>query len=171
MKIRPLLLLILCSLPAAWSRAEIYESRDEQGNVIYTDVPPKEDAAEVKLPPVNILDAPDRLNSQSSPASKKEEYKYQELSIVSPANNDTIYINTASISIQIKLSPEVNRGVGHNLELLWDGQVLARNQMSYQVTQADRGEHVIQARVVDANKQVLISASPVTVNVKQPFTP
>jgi hypothetical protein len=171
MKMRPLLI-ILYLLSSTQSVAEIYETRDEQGNVVYTDVPPKEDAPEVKLPPVNILEAPDPyLNPKSRPALKEKEveYKYQELSIVSPANNETVYINTASILIQIKLSPEVNRSAGHNLELLWDGQVLARNQVSYQVSQADRGDHLIQAQIVDANNQVLMSASPVTVHVKQPF--
>ena len=164
-----LLLFILCLLPAIQGAAEIYETQDEQGNVVYTDVPPKEGAPEVKLPPVNILEAPDSFqNSKLTPTSKESEYKYQGLSIVSPANNETIYINTASIPIQIKLLPEVNRSAGHRLELLWDGKLLAQNQLTYQISEADRGEHIIQAQVVDAKNKVLISATAVTVHVKHP---
>jgi hypothetical protein len=124
----------------------------------------------LKLPPVNVFEAPDPFESpKKASTATASEFKYQKLEILSPSNNETIFINTTNITIQLKLLPGVNRGDNHRLQILWDGQVLAQNQLTYQIAEADRGEHVIQARVVDKNDQVLISATPVTVHVKQPF--
>lgn len=168
MNLRPLFfLLFLIVTPGA---AEVYQSRDEHGNIIYTDVPPKEGAPTVKLPPVNVFEAPDPFESpRKSSVKAAEEFKYQKLEILSPSNNETIYINTTNISIEVKLLPGLNRSEGHRLQILWDGKVLAQNQSSYQIAEADRGEHVIQTQVIDKNEKVLISASPVTVHVKQPI--
>lgn len=166
-KFWPLLFLFL--LPLAPAQAEVYQTRDEQGNVIYTDVPPKEGAPSVKLPPVNVFEAPDLEFPRKTSASTAGEFKYQKLEITAPQNNETIFINTANISIRISLLPAINRAAGHRLEILWDGQVLTQNQLSYQIDEADRGEHVIEAQVVDKDGGVLISATPVTVHVKQPF--
>ncbi len=168
MNTRLLFLTLLC-LTATPCTAGIYQTRDEQGNIIYTDVPPAEDAPEVKLPPPNVLDAPDRLEPTSKSSSQPVEYKYQQLEITSPPNNETFFINLAKIPIQLKLLPELNRSAYHRLQILWDGRILAENQLSYLIAEADRGEHTIRAKVVDKNGQVLISATPVTVHVKQPF--
>lgn len=167
MKMR--LLLVLFFLFPAQVTAEVYQTRDEQGNIVYTDVPPKEGAPQVRLPPVNVFEAPDLEFPRKTSASTAGEFKYHKLEIIAPANNETIFINTANISIQIRLLPAVNRSAGHNLEILWDGQVLTQNQLNYQIAEADRGEHVIQAQVVDKDGGVLISATPVTVHIKQPF--
>jgi hypothetical protein len=169
MKIRPLLC-ILFLLVQTQAGAEIYQTRDEQGNIIYTDVPPKEGAPEVKLPPVNVFEAPDPFEfPRKTSNSTAGEFKYHKLEIVSPANNETIFINASNIAIEIKLLPGINRSAGHRLEILWDGQLLAQNQLSYQIAEAERGEHLIEARVVDKDGQALLSATPVTVHVKQPF--
>jgi hypothetical protein len=161
--------MLLC-LAVTPCKAEVYQTQDEQGNIIYTDVPPKEGAPEVKLPPVNVFEAPDPFLSPVKPSERPPaEYKYQKLEITSPPNNETIFINTTNISIQLKLLPELNRSENHRLQILWDNKLLAQNQMSYVVSEADRGEHLIQAQVVDKNGQVLLSATPVIVHVKQPF--
>lgn len=150
--------------------AQVYQTKDEQGNIVYTDVPPKEGAPMVKLPPVNVFQAPDANEfPQKTSVGTADEFKYHKLEILSPAHNETIFINTSNIPIQIRLLPSVNRSAGHRLELLWDGAVLAQNQLSYQIAEAERGEHVIEARVVDKDGGVLISAAPVTVHVKQPI--
>lgn len=161
---------MLFCLPIATVTAEVYEARDEQGNIVYTDVPPKEGAPQLKLPPVNVFEAPDLFESpRKSSGRTAGEFKYHKLEILSPANNVTVFINTENIPIEIRVLPAVNRTIGHRLEILWDNEVLAQNQLSYQIAEADRGEHVIQARVVDTHDKVLISATPVTVHVKQPF--
>lgn len=171
MKVRSLLFILLL-LPAAPGFAEVYQTRDEHGNTVYTDVPPTEGAPAVKLPPVNVLPAPDPFEfPRKTSASTAGEFKYHKLEIVSPVDNETIFINTTNIPIEVRLLPGVNRGAGHRLELLWDNRVLVQNQLSYQIADADRGEHVIEARVIDENDQVLIRAAPVTIHVKQPFTP
>ena len=169
MNARPLFFLTLCCLVTP-GMAEVYQTRDEYGNIIYTDVPPKEGAPEVKLPPVNVFKAPRAHleSSLNSSAKTADEFKYQQLEILSPPNNETIFINTAKISIEIKVLPGVNRGANHRLQILWDGQVLVENQLTYQMEQAERGEHIIKAQIVDQNNQVLMSATS-AVHVKQPF--
>jgi hypothetical protein len=163
-------LVMFCLLPVPVV-AEIYQTHDEHGNIIYTDVPPKEGAPAVKLPPVNVFETPDPFEfpNKTPAAATIREFRYHKLEIVSPADDETILINTANISIEITLLPGVNRSAGHRLELLWDNRVLAQNQLSYQIADADRGSHVIEARVVDENGQILIRAAPVTVHIKQPF--
>jgi hypothetical protein len=169
MNARPLFFLTLCCLVIP-GMAEVYQTRDEYGNIIYTDVPPKEDAPEVKLPPINVFEAPRGPLEPSLKSSAKtaDEFKYQQLEILSPPNNETIFINTTKISIAIKVLPGINRGANHRLQILWDGQVLAQNQLTYQIDQAERGEHLIKAQILDQNDQVLMSATS-TVHVKQPF--
>jgi hypothetical protein len=169
MKVRTLVFLMLCCLVTP-GMAEVYQTKDEDGNITYTDVPPTEGAPEVELPPVNVFKAPREPveSSLKSSAKTADEFKYQKLEILSPPDNETIFINTTKISIEIKVFPGINRGANHRLQILWDGQVLAENQLTYQIEQAERGEHTIKAQIVDQNNQVLISATSV-VHVKQPF--
>jgi hypothetical protein len=169
MNIRPLFFFTLCSI-AAPGMAEVYQTKDDHGNIVYTDVPPKEGAPELKLPPVNVFKAPrDPFESSlKSSAGNEDEFKYQKLEILSPPNNETIFINTTNIFIQIKLLPGLNRAANHRLQILWDDRVLAQNQLAYQIEQAERGEHIIKARILDQNDQILMSTTSV-VHVKQPF--
>jgi hypothetical protein len=168
MNIRPLFFFTLCCLVTP-GMPEVYQTKDEDGNIVYTDVPPTEDAPEVKLPPVNVFKAPrEPLNSSQQPSAKAaDEFKYQKLEILSPPDNETILINTTNISIEIKVLPGLNRTANHRLQLLWDGELLAENQLTYKIDQADRGEHIIKAQIVDQNDQVLISTTS-TLHVKQP---
>jgi hypothetical protein len=170
MNIRPFFFFTVCCLAATPGMAEVYQSRDEYGNIIYTDVPPTEGAPEVKLPPVNVFKAPDNPpdSSQKSNTASTEEFKYQKLEIISPANDETIFINTTAISIEVKVLPGLNRAAKDRLQILWDDRVLVENQLSYKIDAADRGDHVIKAQVIDQNNKVLISAAS-SVHVKQPF--
>jgi hypothetical protein len=167
MNIRPLFFLTLCCLVTP-GMAEVYQTKDEDGNIVYTDVPPTEGAPELKLPPVNVFKAPrETLESQKSSARVADEFKYQSLEILSPPNNETILINTTNITIEIKVLPGLNRSANHRLQILWDGELLAENQLTYKIDQADRGEHIIKAQIVDQNNQVLISTTS-SLHVKQP---
>ncbi|HEY3486492.1 MAG TPA: DUF4124 domain-containing protein [Gammaproteobacteria bacterium] len=167
------ILLVLCCLFSLPLRAEIYQTTDEDGNIVYTDVPPIEGAPEVKLSPINTTAAPPDLPRPSTEPGQAAapEHKYEKLEVVAPPDNQTIFIATEAINIQVSLSPNLNRAENHRLEILWNDQVLTQNQYSHTVTETERGSYVILARVVDKNDQVLISSKPVTVHIKKPFTP
>ncbi|HEX7028433.1 MAG TPA: DUF4124 domain-containing protein [Gammaproteobacteria bacterium] len=149
------------------AEAQVYRSTDEDGNPVYSDTPGT-NAQELKLPPVNIIPSgPTELNFEV----KQPEFdleKYRTLEIVAPQNDASVFINTANLPIEVKLLPPVKRALGHSLVVLWDGKVLFENQNSYLLGDADRGTHVLEARVVDEKGKILIRSQPVNVHIRKP---
>ena len=67
----PTLLIVLLSGPT-WG--EIYKTTDEEGNTVFTDVPPTEQSELVDLPDANIADSVEpapRSEAEASPPSQK----------------------------------------------------------------------------------------------------
>lgn len=150
------------------AHAQVYRSTDQDGNPVYSDTPSAPDAQELKLPPVNIIPSgPSGLDFEV----KQPEFdleKYRTLEIVAPQNDATVFINTANLPIEVKLLPPVKRALGHRLVILWDGNVLFENQNSFLLDDADRGTHVLEARVMDEKGKILIQSQPVNVHIRKP---
>ncbi len=162
--IAALLLLGLGSSPVL---AQLYENRDENGNVIYTDTPPSSGGKQLKLPKVNVLPSPKPLNLNFEPKAKK--FKYHRFSISNPDDESVVYINTTNLSINVEVFPSLRRDLGHSLKIIMDGETLVENTLTYLLGDADRGSHTLRAVIIDKQGKSVAKTAPVTVHIKKPI--
>ncbi len=159
-----LALVCAASLPAM---AEVYKTVDEDGNVTYTDNPAaKEGKVEaVKLPAVNTQPA---LKTTTDKTKKSEASSgYKEVSILSPAQDATIPPGQLNVVVQVFMEPALQPG--HLIQLLHNGQPYgdAAYATSFSIDQLIRGEHNVQAQVIDEKGNTVASSGSVTFYVKR----
>ena len=162
----------------ALAASKIYRTVDEDGNVIFTDIPPRGDemakTRTVELDSFNsyqpqgtiTLRSPDGrepwiVEDETETDDPSVEVNYQFLGITSPTNDATIRDNAGNLRIAAKISPELQPG--HRLRLLLDGspQQTSRNPDFY-LSNVDRGTHQLSVEVLDERGTVLIT-SPTSV--------
>jgi hypothetical protein len=159
------LLTVLISLPLL-AQAQVYKQVDEQGNVTFTDAPAG-DAQPVDIPPANTAEPVDARDRPAAPSEKTT--AYQSLTITSPKNNGIIPNGPGNFSVQLALSPALQPG--HQSQLLLDGKIYSSGtQNHFTLTNISRGNHSLQAQVVDEDGKVLIASTPISVQVYRPST-
>ncbi len=155
-----LFLLVLCFIPLI-AGAAIYRSVDKDGNVVFSDQP-QPGAKQLKLPPIPTFKAP--VPDQSVDGAKKAPAKaaYAHFSIAQPADNATIRSNTGTVQVHLSLKPNLHPG--DHIALKVDGQPQGGDITTTQVTfqNLNRGTHTVQAQVVNAQGDVVISTAVVT---------
>jgi len=144
--------------------AAVYKSVDAQGNVVYTDEP-SGDAKPVKLPPLSTVPAPRYKSSTQSSADLQQsaEASYQQISIVSPAEDATLRDNTGAVPVDVVLEPDLNSAANHRFRYYLDGRAQGKPTESGQISfqNLDRGAHTVEAAVVDSAGRELIRSSSV----------
>ena len=168
MNLKRLVCLVLAFGAASDLHARVYKTVDEEGNVIYTDVPPKQDSKRITIDTPNVFN-PALPTVAPPPADEEpvEEEKpavsYKLLRIVSPKDDEGVRENAGNINVTVNSNPNVDIDNGHSLEILVDGAVHASGTAtSFELSSVDRGTHTLTARIVDANGNVLISADTIT---------
>lgn len=157
----PLILLLFswCAI----AMAEVYKWVDEEG-IHYGDKPPSKEAKPVKLPEVSGY-KPRPLPGASGKGSgdlvnadpDKTFAGYQQLSITSPTNDQTLRANDGVVRVSISLVPALQEG--HVLSLLLDGRPVADTGDTNRVIEnVDRGSHTLVAVVSDNQGKQLISS-------------
>jgi len=148
------LLIIFASADAASTR--IYRTVDEQGNVVFTDVPPKDDEESEQV----VIENPNTFESkeaapetdawvvEDADASVEPEFSYADLSIVSPQNDEPVRENSGNVTIIGNVSPRLQSG--HTMRLLMDGSLVQEGrQTTFAMTNVDRGTHVVTLEIAD----------------------
>lgn len=164
------LLLVLLSLSLTTTvLAEVFRVVDDEGNVTYTDTPPANDptAEPVELPTINTQPA---LKMPAASTAKKQDDKqqgYQQISILSPAPGTTVPPGQQALPVQVSLTPALHEG--DMIQLLFNGQPYGAPSTSrmFNINDIFRGEHSLQAQVINSSGDVLISSSSTTVHVKR----
>lgn len=161
---RYILLFLVLSTSSAFA-SEVYFSRDENGNVVFSDKPSaNSEVHQVKeIPTVPALVIPDK--QQEAAADAKENFEYTSLSIVTPTNDQTIPTGHAgNVEVSGVLSPGLR--AGDTIYLLDQQSVIRKGRRtSFSLTNLSRGEHKLQLVVKDKNGKELISSHPVTIHV------
>lgn len=161
------LLLLPLSIAAAEDGKKIYRTVDEDGNVVFTDRPPSEDAEPVELDPLTTVPA---IETGTRPADEREEGDgepahpgYEGLEIVYPTADEAIRHNGGQVPFRLRLRPEgVELDEAHSVEILLDGSVRGSgHSLTITVAPVDRGPHEVSARVVDAGGNVLAQSQTV----------
>ena len=161
---RPLLLASLAAAASfALAQGEVYESRDAQGNVIFSDKA-SESAKAVKLPPTNTMPevaAPSR--PAAPPAGAAGSYT---LAIVAPVEGQTVFSATGSLDVSVSVTPALQSE--HSLRLLLDGAPAGIPQQgSLTLEGLSPGPHTLQAQVVNDSGEIVQGTGPVTVQMQR----
>jgi len=167
------LLLACLALPAT---AAVYKWVDENGEVHYGDVPPPSGQAnQVDLPDYSRY-APRPLDSDRNrsarPSQDAEEQPtepagYDVLKITSPAQNGTVRGSDGQLNVQLAIVPAL--GADHFVSFTLNGRSLTTRLRgtTFDLSGIERGEHTLQARIVDADGRQLASSDPVTFTMRK----
>ena len=158
MKILTFLLFLIFSISA---QTEIYKTIDENGNVIYSDMKPRDkESEEVELKPITPIEKiPVRRSIPAPPKSTKsgESEYYSSFIIIKPSNQATIR-NKQRFSVQVSIQPGLLRS--HKVRLLLDGKVIeTKRGLLFSLADVERGAHTITAELLDAGRKVIKSSS------------
>lgn len=171
-------LLITMLVSPSDAHARIYKTVDKDGNVVFTDVPPKDkskaveiDAANVYTPPPAV--APKRTGSDQATidAEELEELEepvgaYSRLQIVTPEADQAVRENAGNLNVVVSLSPPLV--ASHQVQILLDGNVLATNAgTTLRLSNVDRGTHVLTAQIVDTRGNTLITSDPTSFHMQR----
>lgn len=163
------IILLLALLPIL-AFAQIYKSIDADGNTIYTDIAPTEDAQELEVQDLNISESPKKkynqtkqANSQGSVPNNIPVDRYTQLKISSPEDDEAVRDNEGKVSVMVSLTPQLFTRFEDKLNIAIDGNIVNDGKAkSISVEGIERGTHTITAYVEDKNGNVMLSAQPVS---------
>jgi hypothetical protein len=168
-----LILLSALSVTAA-SGAPAWTWVDSEGTVHYSDRPVP-GARQIELGGAQGFGAPARpasLQPASStatppPSEQGAPQAYRSVTIVSPAEQETLWNIGAMLNVRVQLDPPLQ--AGHRIDLVYDGQRRNLNTASTQVTLPDvfRGAHTLQVVVLDDAGAEITRSPPRTFFVQQ----
>lgn len=162
-----LAMLMLAALPAVAD--EIYRTTDEDGNVMFTDEPPSEDAEPVTLDPLTTVPA----QEPQAPATAAEDEAdagdaaataaYEGVRIAYPPADQAVRHNGGNVPVRLELLPEgVELAEGHTVLVVVDGEEHGGVRATeVTVGPLDRGPHNVRARIMDRSGRV-VAESPRT---------
>ncbi|AQS38497.1 protein of unknown function (DUF4124) [Shewanella psychrophila] len=141
------------------AQATVYKWVDKDGKIHYSDKPiENSEAVEFKSNTQNQI----QLNTPKAPPSNDDQKSLTEynLSITSPAEEETIRNNEGKLTIMARISPDLE--AKHVLVLLMDGAVVGTPQTSpiFSLKDIDRGEHNFVIKAVAQNGKQLASTPP-----------
>lgn len=168
--------LLLGLLPALAAAQVIYESKDAEGRPVYSDVP-SPGATPMDLPPPNVIetDRPAPQPQRAQPAAPPSP-PYTNIAILSPADEDTVHTNTGEFEVQIALVPDLRQG--DTITVALDGTMLPtpHGSVRFSITSEEwesaaqeAVNHTLQATVMDAGGNALLSSSSIQFYVHRAF--
>ena len=155
----PYLYLLLVFMFSSGTQATIYKTVDQDGNVVYTDVKPRNTQGnEVELPeltPIESVPAP-----SYSPNRKKLESRKVvpdlELKIIEPAHDATIR-NSGNFSVSLSVFPKLPRS--YQVRLYLDDELIeSKRSLVFSLENIVRGTHRIKVEVINAKGGIVASA-------------
>lgn len=152
--------------------ADIYQYKDKDGKVVFSDKPPSEaDAAgveEVQLGTTNSAQPPPHIPPATVSREPEEPRARYSSTITSPADGSTIPMGPGNFAVTAVLSPPLNSNERALLKM--DGEPVGEPQRgsSWQLRNVFRGEHQLTLERYNASGQLVDTSVPVTVYVMRP---
>jgi hypothetical protein len=146
---------------------------DESGQRHYSDRP-VEGATQIEIGTSQTFsgEAPQpNSGTTSSPASQESDSDtgppYTVLDVISPEPEQTLSNIGGEMTLELAVSPALR--APHSIGVIYDGQRLepSSRSLSITITEVYRGEHTIQAVILDADGEELMRSTPVTFFVRQ----
>ncbi len=146
--------------------AETYRWVDDDGVVHYTDKP-HPGAEEIELPSDKPVASRVRYSRPRAAATslEAEEFKYEHLSVVSPAAEESLWNIEGVLSVTLDLNPVLQGG--HQVRVYFDGNPRIVQGTSFQIEEVYRGVHNLQVEVVDSAGKLMIRSVTNRFYVKQ----
>lgn len=159
----------------AGAQKKIYKTVDENGNVVYTDRKPADNAQPMELPELSVVD-PVKIGDPSAIArdagGKAEgrqavgDVPIPGLRLVSPTPNETVQNTGYRLPVRVTLDGEMPPDT--ELAFLVDGEVRQTGQSpSATLDEVWRGEHSVQVQLRSADGRVLASTQTVPFMMRQ----
>lgn len=177
-----LLVFALVLSGSATAETRIYKTRDANGNVIFTDVPPLKEgkpADPVVLKETNNWDGPSTdkattrtpwIVDEKGDETADEFVPYSTLNIVNPTNDASVRENSGRITVTVDILPPLL--ANQQLRLLMDGKAMGQGPgPSFPLENVDRGTHSLLLEVVDSTGQSLQQSSVTTFHMQRYHLP
>jgi hypothetical protein len=160
-----LLFLILCVFHPV--SADIYRLVDEAGSVSFSDQPhPQATLIEVNSLPTytpvsSRFDVSEANTIEDQVTNNVPNYQVE---ILSPENEQVFWDNSGTVTVHIKLEPELDNSRGDLIKVMLDGKQIGEPQTTpvVSLTNMDRGLHSLNVTVVSAEQTVLASSETIT---------
>ncbi len=156
---------LLCAVANGQSA---YTWVDENGQTHYSDQPGP-GATVVDLPSAQGFSVP--LPATPAPREVPEETEradaYTAFNILQPGQQETLWNVAGNVDVALQLTPELQ--AGHRLGVYLDGalQNTGGGAQQFQLTDVVRGQHTLQAVVLDTDGDEVLRSLPVTFMVQQ----
>lgn len=148
------------------SYADVYQSTDSNGNILYTDTPSQQAEKLIlpqsDLPPQQPQVAPDPKTAPGTPAEKKANVPYTLFELQTPKDQETLQ-NESNVTITINIKPELQPG--DNIQIYMDGKPIGTPAptTSFNLGRLERGTHQFYAELIDAQNKVIKKTNLITV--------
>jgi len=161
-------LILMSLLTTAASGQTAYTWVDENGQTHYSDRPfPGADL--VELDTAQGYEAPQTAPSPAAAAQEPADPAdfYTALNVLQPAHEQTLWNIEGVLDVTLEVAPALQ--AGHRLGLYLDGMLtdIPAMDRQLQLTEVYRGQHTLQAVIVDAQGTEILRSVPVTFMVQQ----
>lgn len=147
-------------LLASVAQAEIYKTYDENGNVIFTDVP-SSTAEKIEAKPIATVPAlaPSLIKEKTKPINKEKDTAPTAYKIILSGLEAQATIPKEQEPFQAGIHFEPPLHKNHILVVALDGQDLGKNNFAPKIdpTQLDRGQHRLDIKIVDKAQKIIHS--------------
>ncbi len=165
------LIMLLCSLMLVSAQADIYRTVSPDGSVVFSDQDVNDQSVKVKLKPVsvskpasNVTLTPEDLQLKS-PSTKPSEGYYTSVKVMAPQDGQTLW-NEPKTAVVVGIQPALQPG--DKVQLKMDGKVVRTNATGeFELEYIERGEHRLQAQVVNAEGKVLRFSKSIKIYVQR----
>ena len=158
--------------------AQVYKTVDEDGNVTYTDRPPEDGSAPIKLPELSVIEAPVYEKAPSSAdkaaAGEGEEKPlrflrkhYEDFAIVSPQQEESVWYAQEVIAVVWGTANPLDAGMRVTVSVDGVRQPPTAERV-IPMTGLERGEHTATAELTDGRNRRIATAAPITFFIRQP---
>ena len=151
--------------------AAMFSWTDTAGNIVFGDTPPEGvTAKEISPPKLTVLegfasryDDGVETKPKSQPKTSREVEQrvevsvYESLKVIAPKQDQAIRANDGDVSVALSFSPKLR--TGHQITFTLDGKVVKKGTSKVaNMTNLDRGSHVLLVSIVDQQSNQLISS-------------
>ncbi len=157
---------------AADTGTQVFRSVDAQGNVVFTDTPSKNaKPVDIQAPSsVQAMPVAPPVEAPAAPPQDSSAFNgYQAMVITQPENGAGLNNGAGDVDVSVSLVPPLRTDLGHGLTITLDGKPVLQNsaRMNVALNDVDRGEHTLEAFVVNANGQVVFQSAPVKFSLQR----
>jgi len=161
-------------LVTAGASAQIYKWIDEDGVVHYSDQ--AHPGAEIVLLPdsnrADPLNTPRTVTGTSRNSETEErdqqqsgQFTYESLDISSPQSEETLWNIGGTLEVSLNLQPALR--ANDRVRIYFDGEPQMVDALQFELTEVWRGEHNLQAEVLDSTGALMIRSEPLRFYVQQ----